>query len=214
MKNILKKKRTLFLKFTKQGHQARLLLLLFFTTISLASFPQDTHIRFGRITINDGLSMSSVYCIFQDSKGFMWFGTEDGLNKFDGNSFTIYRAGPYDKNSISHKWTEIVYEDVSGILWLGSRGGLTRFDPAIENFQQFIHDADDLNSLANDTVSAISESANGQLWIGTLGGLNLIDPEEGTIRRIGTIDNLPDGMTARINILERSSTTRQRSLAA
>ena len=79
--------------------------------------------RYQRITINDGLSLSSVYNIYQDSKGFMWFGTEDGLNKFDGQSITVYGATTDQFNILANKWIELVFEDKSGMIWLGVGGG-------------------------------------------------------------------------------------------
>ena len=179
----------------------RLILILIISSSSIMSRSQDSHIRFKRITINDGLSMSSVYCIFQDSKGFMWFGTEDGLNKYAGNNFSIYRANPYDKNSISHKWTEIIYEDSSGILWLGSRGGLTRFDPSIGQFKQFVHDSSNPSSLVNDTITAICEDSNNRIWVGTLNGLNYFDKETGQFARASFFLNDVTGGFGRINTL-------------
>ena len=92
--------------------------------------------RFEKLTINEGLSLSSVYHIFQDTKGFMWFGTEDGLNKYDGKRFRIYRTEPGNPNAISYKWTELIFEDSEGNLWLGSKGGLTRFNPINESFRR------------------------------------------------------------------------------
>jgi len=131
----------------------------------------------------------------------MWFGTEDGLNKYDGNSFTIYRANPYNTNSISHKWTEIIFEDNSGILWLGSRGGLTRFDPATGQAIQFIHDPSNQESLANDTITAIAEDGNNRIWIGTLNGLNYFDKETEEFNRASFFQNVAYGGFGRINVL-------------
>lgn len=85
---------------------------------------------FRRITINDGLSLSSVYCIYQDRVGYMWFATEDGLNKYDGRNFTVYNHIPGDTNTMTNKWIEHIAEDSDGNLWLGSRHGLSRLDPA------------------------------------------------------------------------------------
>lgn len=201
MKSTLKIHITLPLKFGNLLLKTRFYLVLLFVTLWAETLPQSTQIRFDRITINDGLSLSSVYCIFQDSKGFMWFGTEDGLNKYDGNNFTIFRADPYDKNSISHKWTEIVFEDQSGILWLGSRGGLTRFDPASEVFEQFVYDGSNPAGLANDTVTAIAQGADNQLWVGTVEGLNRIDLITGSIERINPGEELSRGLSSRINFL-------------
>ena len=70
-----------------------------------------------------------MYDIYQDSKGFMWFGTEDGLNKYDGQSITVYGATTDQYNLLANKWVELVYEDKSGMIWLGSRSGLTKYDP-------------------------------------------------------------------------------------
>jgi len=179
----------------------RLFLILLLSSCWMILLSQDTQIRFGKITINDGLSMSSVYSIFQDSKGFMWFGTEDGLNKYDGNGFTIYRANPYDKNSISHKWSEIIFEDSSGILWLGSRGGLTRFDPATESFQQYLFDEIDESSLSNDTVTSIAEDGQQRIWIATVGGLNRHTPETRVFERIALPERENPGTGNRINVL-------------
>ena len=116
-----------------------------------------TDVRFSRLTINDGLSLSSVYCIFQDSKGFMWFGTEDGLNKYDGKIFTIYRAIPGKSNCITHKWIELIYEDSHGILWFGSCAGLTRFDPVQETFTQYKNNLQEPYRLTNDTITKIQQ---------------------------------------------------------
>lgn len=112
----------------------KFLIALLISIQSYALLSQSSGVRFNRININQGLSLSSVYCIHQDSKGFLWFGTEDGLNKFDGSNFTIFRYVQGDTNSITYKWIEIIFEDHLGNLWFGSRKGLTRFDPVKEIF--------------------------------------------------------------------------------
>ena len=149
------------------------LLILCLLLIVLSVSAQQNNIRFKRITINDGLSLSSVYCIHQDSKGFMWFGTEDGLNKYDGKNFIIYRSDPDNSNTISYKWIEQIFEDSEGKLWLGSRGGLSRFDPVDEQFIQY-RGVGPKRSLTNDTITHIFEDSSNKLWIGTLKGINCI----------------------------------------
>jgi len=111
--------------FTRMTRYSLLFLGLLLFSSKLAA--QDDYIRFKRITINDGLSLSSVYDIYQDSKGFMWFGTEDGLNKYDGQSITVYGAHTDQRDFLADKWIEQVYEDKTGMIWLGSKGGLTRY---------------------------------------------------------------------------------------
>lgn len=134
----------------------------------------QSDIKFNRITINDGLSLSSVYCIYQDDKGFMWFATEDGLNKYDGKDFTIYNHTPSNSNSLSYKWIESILEDRFGNMWLGSRHGLTRLNPATEQIDRFLSENDDHHVIVNDTIVSMALDGN-YLWVGTMNGLNLID---------------------------------------
>lgn len=155
--------------------------------LSVQLFPQKSTIRFNRLTIDDGLSLSSVYCIFEDSKGFMWFGTEDGLNKYDGKEFTIYRPHIGKNNSLSYKWTEIIFEDSRGKLWFGSKGGLSVFNPLNETFRQYRQDGNSKATLSNDTITAIKEGSDGSLWVGTLAGLNRIEPKSGEAERVSLI---------------------------
>lgn len=164
----------------------RILLISVIFLIAETLSGQGTHIRFKRLTINDGLSLSSVYCIFQDQKGFMWFGTEDGLNRYDGKNFTVYRADPYGNKGVSHKWTEIIIEDRQGCLWLGSRGGLSRFNPETELFTHYFYTGK-TSGLTNDTITTLVEDENGNIWIGTLNGLNRFVRSTATIEQISLI---------------------------
>jgi ligand-binding sensor domain-containing protein/signal transduction histidine kinase len=161
--------------FTLQVRSKLILIvsLLFLTSADIVE--TGNNIRFQRITISEGLSLSSVYCIFQDSKGFMWFGTEDGLNKYDGKNFKVYRPVPSDKNSLTYRWIEHILEDNSGNLWFGSRNGLSYFNPRKELFVQYIHDPDILTSISNDTITKLFLDNNNFIWIGTLNGLNRIN---------------------------------------
>jgi signal transduction histidine kinase/ligand-binding sensor domain-containing protein len=133
-------------------------------------------IRFEKISIEQGLSQSSVYSIYQDSQGFLWFGTEDGLNKFDGYNFTVYRHDPDDPLSLSDNTILSIFEDKSGLLWVGTYGrGLNRFDRDGEQFTVFRHDPEDTSSLVYDTVNALNVDSLGRLWVGTSGGLERYD---------------------------------------
>lgn len=176
------------------------ILSIFF--ISADFLENEPGIRFSRLTINDGLSLSSVYCIFQDSKGFIWFGTEDGLNRYDGKNFRIFRPDARDKNSISYRWIEHIYEDGSGILWFGSRGGLTRFDPKHEKFGQYRFNGEDKFGLSNDTITSIIHDPHQKyLWVGTLKGLNRIDLN--TTERVSVENFIGDQtiLSSRINFI-------------
>lgn len=132
---------------------------------------------FKKITTQHGLSQDAVTTIIQDQQGFIWVGTEDGLNRFDGYTFVVYRHDPTDPNSLSNNEVTVIYEDLQGALWVGTDGGgLNRFDRDTQQFTHFRHLTDDAHSLAHDVVSAIIEDRQGRLWVGTEeGGLNLFD---------------------------------------
>ena len=121
------------------------------------------------------MSLSSVYCILQDSRGFMWFGTEDGLNRYDGEKIKIYRSIKESTNSLTSKWIEIIYEDSNGNLWLGSRSGLTCFNPKNEQFIQFNTLSHPNRRLNNDTITKLFEDKNNHLWVGTKKGVDIIN---------------------------------------
>jgi signal transduction histidine kinase/ligand-binding sensor domain-containing protein/DNA-binding response OmpR family regulator len=133
-------------------------------------------VKFEHLTVADGLSQSVVLCILQDSQGFMWFGTEDGLNKYDGYKFTVYKHDPDNPNSLSHNYVWSIHQDQSGILWIATSNGLNKFDLAHETFVYYQHDDKNPNSISHNDVRAIVEDNTGALWIGTHGGgLNNFD---------------------------------------
>ncbi|GAB3038167.1 two-component regulator propeller domain-containing protein [Spirosoma pulveris] len=132
---------------------------------------QPSNARFTFLTTNEGLSQNNVTCILRDRKGFMWFGTRDGLNKFDGYTFTVYRNDPSKLTSLSDSYVHALVEDKLGRLWVGTdNGGLSLFDPISETFTNYTHIADQTTSLAHNKVVAIAQDANGNLWVGTGGG--------------------------------------------
>jgi len=147
---------------------------------SVPSLPEICNciLRFDNLSIEQGLSQSSVRVIFQDSRGFLWFGTEDGLNRYDGYHFKVYKSEPSNPNSISDGWITAITEDMDGYLWIGTRlGGLNRYDPFSGKFTQYLHADDDRNSLADNHISALLVDQDNQLWVGTLNGLDRFMPE-------------------------------------
>ncbi len=158
--------------------------LIFFLTLPPALYPQYQHINFEHITVEQGLSSNRVTSILQDSQGFMWFGTENGLHKYDGYTFTIYKPDPGNPGSISHVFIYSIFKDAREDLWIGTYGGgLNKFDRDKEKFIRYQNDPNDPYSLSNDFVSAICQSpadSGKALWIGTRwGGLNKLDLETG-----------------------------------
>ncbi len=160
--------------------------LAFFVVVLGAArlLPLEEKIKFDHVTVEKGLSQSTVTCILQDSIGFMWFGTKDGLNKYDGNTFKPFISNPDDPQSLSNSEIEAIHEDKSGILWVATRNGLNRFDPQTEKFTHYKNDPNDPNSLSHNDIRAMYEDKWGNLWIGTFGGgLNKFDPKKGTFTR-------------------------------
>jgi signal transduction histidine kinase/ligand-binding sensor domain-containing protein/DNA-binding response OmpR family regulator len=158
----------------------RYILLLLFHFIFSVAFPQERNIRFEHLSTDEGLSHSNVICIFQDSKGYMWFGTRDGLNRYDGYKFTIYKNNPQDKSSISANIIYDIIEDSKGNLWIATwGGGIDMFDPRKETFQNF-HHVNNSNSIAGDYVNSLLQDKDGNLWIGTNNeGLDMLDMKTG-----------------------------------
>lgn len=132
---------------------------------------------FERFSLEDGLSQNSVLAMLQDRQGYLWFGTQDGLNRFDGYTFTAFKHDPDNTNSLSLNSILTLYEDDDGALWIGTwGGGLNRFDPHSNVWTRFRRDAADPASLCGDVVTALLADRDGALWIGTNdGGLCVLD---------------------------------------
>jgi two-component system sensor histidine kinase ChiS len=158
-----------------------IILVISITLTMPVSAHQQQSIKFKHLSLENGLSQNTINTILQDSKGFMWFGTQDGLNKYDGYQFTVYRSSPNDARSLSHNLVFSIYEDSTGTLWIGTDDGLNRYDRRLDNFVHFKHDPQNPDSLSSNTVWSIHEDNTGMLWIGTDGGgLNQFDPQQET----------------------------------
>ncbi|MGH7495335.1 MAG: sensor histidine kinase [bacterium] len=144
---------------------------------------QQDHIRFEHLSVEQGLSHNIVFCSLQDRKGFMWFGTTNGLNKYDGYGFTVYQPDLRNPNSLSHKWVWAICEDKLGALWIGTKEGLNKFDPVTETFTRYQQEAQNPRSLSSDEVISLYEDKSGILWVGTTRGLNRFDRATQTFTR-------------------------------
>jgi PAS domain S-box-containing protein len=171
--------------------------LLFFLLIGLLGVQMHLHsqhpYRFRHISIKDGLSQSTVKCSILDSRGLMWFGTEDGLNRYDGYKFTIYTFRPGVADSLSSSYIYTLFVDSTGQLWVGTREGLNKFNPQSNNFTVF---RKSIGSLSGHEVMAICEDSDGFLWLATSdGGLNRFDREKETFTvyrtAVDSIGSLP-----------------------
>jgi ligand-binding sensor domain-containing protein/serine phosphatase RsbU (regulator of sigma subunit) len=133
--------------------------------------------KFNHLGVENGLSQAVINCILEDNKGFMWFGTQEGLNRYDGYNFQVFKRDPDDSNSLSNNFIYSLCQDHNGIIWIGtSGGGLNSFNPVNGKFTKYVNDPKNKSSISNDVVHAIHEDRNGKLWVGTDGGLNEFDP--------------------------------------
>ncbi|MBD0402408.1 two-component regulator propeller domain-containing protein [Flammeovirga sp. EKP202] len=133
---------------------------------------------FEHVTTEDGLSQNSIPRIFQDEQGFMWFGTYDGLNKYDGYSFQVYKKASQAtaKQSISSNLIYAIDEDADGNLWIGtSGGGLSMLNQASQEFTVYQHNSDDPESISNDHVTDLHIDTKNRLWITHLKGIDMLD---------------------------------------
>lgn len=139
---------------------------------------------FSSLSLRDGLSQITVTCILQDSKGFMWFGTRIGLNRYDGYSFDVFTSKPEDNASISDNHILCMAEDKDGYLWVGTNNGLNKLNPVTNKFCRYFSDPADSLSLPHNMVLSICYDDEDRLWVGTSNGLVLYDSHINKFKRI------------------------------
>lgn len=162
-------------------------------SLTQAQLPE---VQFQTIALEQGLSQKSVYAILQDRKGFIWFGTDDGLNRFDGYNFTVFRHSFQDTNSLSEGSISAICQDKRGDIWIGTFSkGLNRYDPQTGKFTQYKTQANDPQSISSDNIRVIYEDKRGTLWIGTNKGLNRFDTQTGTFQLFQHERNRKDSLT-------------------
>ncbi|THU34047.1 response regulator [Niastella caeni] len=172
------------------------LLLLILPCNCFVAFSQQ-QIRFEHLGINDGLSQSNVTCILQDSRGFMWFGTKDGINSYDGYRFTVFKKNATDTNSLSHNFIKSIAEDNKGNIWIGTYGGgVNRFNRNKRTFTHYTHNTQNANSIGDNFITSLQFDTDGILWIGTqTGGLNRLDPNTNQITKYVFNKNDPNSVS-------------------
>ena len=154
----------------------KIVIYLFFLCLGMHSTFSETpeQITFSYISINEGLSQSTVFSIDQDKRGNMWFATYDGVNKYDGYAFTVYQHNEDDPNSIAYDISRIVKTDSQGRVWIGTRDGLSRYDEEKDIFQNFFYEKNGKHL----QVNGIEEISPEQLLISTPEGLIMFDIKE------------------------------------
>ncbi|MBK6754097.1 MAG: response regulator [Flavobacteriales bacterium] len=169
----------------------RIAVLALVSVMSLCSRAQEDtlYLPFRALTIEDGLSQGMVSSIIQDRAGFMWFATKDGLNRYDGYSFRVFRHDPADSSTVRDNFIQAIHEDRAGLLWVGTNSGLDVFDPVTEVFHHIpcgdpavglpVVKADTLSPHggAQCATNAIAEDPTRHLWVSSGQGLYRIDPD-------------------------------------
>jgi ligand-binding sensor domain-containing protein len=152
--------------------------LLLFFNLSLKSIAQNESLHFENIGIEEGLSSNNVTAMLQDRKGYIWIATWEGLNKYDGYSFTRYQFDPFDSSSLSQNGIYTIWEDGDGYIWLGTTEAICRFDRLTEKFTRFKLSPN--AAFSDRNISAINEDSDGMMWAGSIdGGLCRFDRQKG-----------------------------------
>ena len=158
-KSSINKKKDQFIK-------VKLHYILILCLLSGNHFAQN-NLFFSKITTNEGLSQNYVQSIFQDTRGFLWFATGDGLNRFDGNKIKIFRNKKNDRGSISDNIIHSIFEDSDSSLWIGTNKGLNKYNYHTEKFEKFFLNNEKLTTLSSDEIRIIFEDSKSNFWVGS-----------------------------------------------
>jgi ligand-binding sensor domain-containing protein/signal transduction histidine kinase len=177
---------------------ARLLLLLAWLCLGVHAMAAPLSLRFDRLGVEDGLTQESITRMLQDRHGYLWIGTQAGLNRYDGYRITGFKNNPSDARSLVDNYVQALYEDSRGQLWIGTKGGLDRFDRAT---QSFVHQ---LTKPVNLSVTNIIGDGKNGLWLTTSEGLQHLDIASGTVQRLRHVLGDPDSLSDdRVNAIVR-----------
>lgn len=162
-------------------------------TVRMDGAGDGERFSFRHLNTDDGLSGDSVFCMLQDSLGYLWLGTFSGLSRYDGSRVIVYRPVPGDPASLPSSLIFDLHEDSTGTLWIASDGGgLARFSRDSGSFERFTHDPADPASLGSDRVFSVTDDAYGWIWVGTAdSGLDRFDMVNGTFKHYSPGNGLP-----------------------
>jgi len=153
--------------------------------LAVAGRGQGPPLDFSALTSRDGLLSNTVNAILKDRYGLMWFATDDGLNKFDGSNFTVYRHIPGDSNSLRANEILALYEDGGGNLWVGTSGGaISRYDRKKDRFLPFPPLGDVSGLVPHAVIRGICGDGRGRIWIAEFESPYVLDPVSGTLTKM------------------------------
>jgi ligand-binding sensor domain-containing protein len=172
---------------------------LLLTTVVVAAPPDDPFREggvFRRLSIAEGLVNNVVYGVVQDSRGFIWLGTEGGLVRYDGREFRSFELASDGDGFPARKDISTLHRGSNDVVWVGTWGaGLVQFDPVSERMHRFQRDERNPQSLSDDRVQAVFEDRSGRLWVGTFNGLNRLSGKQGAFVRFGHTPGDPSSLS-------------------
>ena len=155
------------------------LFLFTFFICSAAVLNAQSNYRFIAYNVSNGLSQNSVHCIYQDSDGKLWLGTQDGLNSFDGRNFKHYKYNAADSTTISDQFVLSIIEDAQGFLWVGTRSGLNRFNKRTGKFERIYLNANEQNIIGG-TYGLLTASTHKEILLPRGAGSSVVT-KQGTL---------------------------------
>jgi signal transduction histidine kinase/ligand-binding sensor domain-containing protein/HPt (histidine-containing phosphotransfer) domain-containing protein/BarA-like signal transduction histidine kinase len=157
------------------------LIIFFFTSLPILG---QKYNDFNQLTFENADKLIAINSILKDKQGFMWFGTEDGLNRYDGYKLKTFRHDPDNNMSLSDNWITVIFESSDETLWVGTlNGGISIFNKKTNSFSKFKHSITNSHTLTSGRVNAILQDHNNFIWVTTTNGLNKFDPDKGTFQR-------------------------------
>ena len=164
--------------------------------ITLMALCQKLQLNFERIGTKEGLSDLNTLCIMQDSHGFIWVGTENGLNRYDGHQFRVFYNEASDSGSISNNYVKNLFEDKQGNIWIATHGGgMNKFDRKSNRFTRYLHDPLNPNTISDNTINKIITDSEGRFWIATSYGVNQFDPNSRLFKHFYHHSNDPKSLS-------------------
>ena len=174
-----------------------LIFIITFLLVRLGTAQSDVY-KFSHITDADGLSQNSVVAIHQDRLGQIWIGTRDGLNKYDGEEFKLYRHKKDNPSSISNNGILCIEEDKNGFIWVGTSFGLNRYDPKKNAFQTYFINRNG-NFLGSNMIKVVKQMSNQEIWIGSSNGISIYDEKKDTFQPILEKNNIISILETRVS---------------
>jgi ligand-binding sensor domain-containing protein len=141
-------------------------------------------LKVNSFSTTDGLTQASVFDIVQDTEGYIWFATQDGLNRFDGENFSHYRTNAQNEYSLADNFVRNLFIDNQGTLWVGTQNGLSKYNNQLDNFTNYTYQAERANGLADNFIWDIYQDNTQQIWVSTELGLHKFDQQSNQFNRV------------------------------